>query len=135
MRIIIFALSAFTLAAPAIAAPSVAGRWVTQDGKGVVEIAPCGALLCGKIKKLAVASKGPLLDSNNSDPKLRTRPLLGLPILSGMKDAGAHWEGTIYSPERGRSYRSVIKRNPDGSLAVKGCQGPFCQTEKWTAAR
>jgi uncharacterized protein (DUF2147 family) len=123
------------LSSPAAAAQPIAGKWLTDDGKGVVEIAPCGANLCGKITRLLVKAGANPTDSNNSDPALRNRPLLGLNILSGFRDAGAAWEGTIYSPERGRTFRSVVKRNADGSLAVKGCMGPICQTQRWTPSR
>ena len=123
------------LTSPALAAAPIAGRWLTGDGKGVVEIGPCGLALCGKITKLLADTNGPPTDRNNPDPKLRSRPLVGLNILSGFKDAGKQWEGQIYSPERGSTYRSVVKRNPDGTLSVKGCIGPFCQKQVWRLAK
>jgi uncharacterized protein (DUF2147 family) len=122
---------ALMAAAPAHAAGPIAGRWLTADGNGIVEIAPCGPQLCGKIIKLLAKIQGPPMDRNNPEPSLRNRPLLGLNILSGFKDAGKQWEGTIYSPEKGKSYRSIVKRNPDGTLSVKGCLGPFCQNQTW----
>ncbi len=133
MRVRFVASLAFSLSLciPAQAATPIAGRWLTGDGKGVVEIGQCGAALCGKITKLLADTNGPPTDRNNPDPKLRARPLVGLNILSGFKDAGKQWEGQIYSPERGSTYRSVVKRNPDGTLSVKGCLGPFCQKQVW----
>nr|WP_245805975.1 DUF2147 domain-containing protein [Erythrobacter donghaensis] len=32
-------------------------------------------------------------------------------------------------PESGKSYRSVIRRKGANALEVKGCVGPFCQTQ------
>lgn len=121
-------------AAPVSATSPVTGRWLTDKGKGMVEIAPCGANVCGRIIKLIAKVEGPPTDRNNPDPALRSRPLLGLPILSGFRHTGKQWEGTIYDPERGKSFRSILKRNPDGTLAVKGCIGPFCQTQTWKPA-
>ncbi|HMT45333.1 MAG TPA: DUF2147 domain-containing protein [Chakrabartia sp.] len=135
MRKILLLSGLVALAAPLAAAQPISGKWLTDDGKGVVEIAPCGAHLCGRITRLMVKAGANPTDRNNPDPALRTRPLVGLNILSGFRDTGGAWEGTIYSPERGRSFRSVVKRNADGSLAVKGCMGPICQTQRWTPSR
>ncbi|HMT45465.1 MAG TPA: DUF2147 domain-containing protein [Chakrabartia sp.] len=130
-----FALILLSCCATADAAQPITGKWLTDDGKGVVEIAPCGSQLCGRITKIMAKTGGNPVDSKNPDPALRSRPLVGLNILSGMRDAGSAWEGSIYSPERGRSFRSVVRRNADGSLAVKGCMGPICQTQRWTPSR
>lgn len=121
-------------AVPADAAPPVAGRWLTDGGKALVEIAPCGNALCGRIARVLVSTSGAATDRNNPDPKLRGRPLTGLTILSGFTDAGAVWKGRIYDPESGRSYRSELEKR-DGTLRVKGCLGPFCRTQVWRPAR
>jgi len=34
-------------------------------------------------------------------------------------------------PKNGKSYRSIIRRKGPGVLEVKGCIGPFCQTQVW----
>jgi uncharacterized protein (DUF2147 family) len=131
MKLFAFAVLTFGVAASAPAAVPIAGKWLTEDGKGIVEIAPCGSQLCGKIIKLLADTNGPPTDRNNPDPKLRTRPLVGLNILAGFKDAGKQWEGQIYSPERGKVYRSVVFRNKAGTLTVKGCISFLCQTQTW----
>lgn len=116
------------------AAPPVTGRWLTEGGKALVEVAPCGKALCGRIARvLARTSGGPAVDRHNPDPKLRGRPIVGLPILTGFTDAGAVWKGRIYDPESGRSYRSELVREGN-LLKVKGCLGPFCRTQEWRRA-
>ena len=121
-------------ATPAGAAPAITGRWLTEGGKALVEVAPCGASLCGRIAKVLVRStSGVAVDRNNPDPKLRGRPIVGLPILTGFTDGGAVWKGRIYDPESGRSYRSELSRE-GGTLKVKGCFGPFCRTQSWRRA-
>lgn len=123
-------------AALAAAAPApVAGRWLTVDGKALVEIAPCGQQLCGRIARVMKPRPGgPAVDANNPDPALRRRPIAGLNILAGFTAAGDRWRGRIYDPESGRTYRAELIR--DGSvLKVKGCVGPFCRTQQWTATR
>jgi uncharacterized protein (DUF2147 family) len=132
-RSIIAILTMIAATNPVMAAAPVSGRWLTGDGKGIVDIGPCGAQLCGRISKLLADTNGPPTDRNNPDPKMRTRPLIGLNILSAFKDAGTKWEGQIYSPERGKTYRSVMFLNKNGTLTVKGCISFLCETQIWKA--
>jgi uncharacterized protein (DUF2147 family) len=120
----------------AFAAPApVTGRWLTVEGKAIVEIAPCGAQLCGRIAKvLKPRPGGPAVDINNPDKALRQRPIEGIAILSGFTAAGDRWKGRIYDPESGRTYRSELVAS-GGTLKVKGCFGPFCRSQEWTRTR
>ena len=121
---------------PVLAAAPIAGKWVTAGKDSVVKIAPCGPKLCGKVAKLLKPTpNGPPVDRNNPDAALRTRPLVGLPILIGFTDNGSDWSGTIYDPRRGKTYRSLVAKNDDGTLKVQGCIAFFCQTQVWTAAK
>jgi uncharacterized protein (DUF2147 family) len=75
-------------------------------------------------------------DRNNPDPRLRGRPIVGLTILSGFGRSGNIWTGgRAYDPKAGRSYRSNLALNPDGSLKVTGCVLFICQSQRWTRAR
>ncbi len=137
MRFVSVIALAFLLPTQAQAAASVNGRWYTDKKDSIVEIGPCGTAICGKVAKiLAPTPNGkPAIDSNNPDPKLRTRPILGITILSGFKDAGKEWGGSIYDPRAGKTYRSTLARLTDGTLRVKGCVGPFCKTLIFTQAK
>ncbi len=137
MRFVSVIALAFLLPTQAQAAASVNGRWYTDKKDSIVEIGPCGTAICGKVAKiLAPTPNGkPAIDSNNPDPKLRTRPILGITILSGFKDAGKEWGGSIYDPRAGKTYRSTLARLTDGTLRVKGCVGPFCKTLIFTPAK
>ena len=122
-------------ASPALSASSVQGRWLTPAKDSVIEIAPCGPKMCGRVAKiLRPDPKGVSSDVKNPNPALRTRPILGLAILSDFADAGSQWSGTIYDPRNGKSYRSNVARNADGTLKVQGCIAFFCQTQTWTKA-
>lgn len=124
------------LPTPADAAGSISGHWFTVEKDSVVEIGPCGGGLCGRIARiLAPQPKGPARDENNPNPALRTRPILGLTILSGFKDIGSQWQGSIYDPRAGKTYKSFLTLKPDGTLQVKGCVGFFCRSQTWTRAR
>lgn len=135
MRAVLFAIAAVA-AAPLAAAEPVDGMWTTAEKDGLVRIGDCGATLCGRLAKFLIpAPQGAdQRDVNNPDKTLRGRKLLGLPILTGFKADGKVWRGTIYDPKSGRSYRSILKRRNATTLEVKGCIGPFCQTQLWKKA-
>jgi uncharacterized protein (DUF2147 family) len=133
----LLALGALIVAAsPALGSEPVTGRWVTAEKDGVILIAPCGKSLCGTIDRFLVPPPQGLdqRDINNPDTRLRTRKLLGMPILSGFTADGDVWRGRIYDPKNGKSYRSIIRRKGPNVLEVKGCIGPFCQTQVWKKA-
>ena len=136
LRLAATALSALTLAGQAHAAQPIAGRWLTEDGSAIVQVGPCGSTVCGRIATILKAKPGaPTVDANNSDAALRSRPILGLPILTGFTDGGSDWRGKIYDPRNGKTYKSIVSRAADGTLAVKGCIAFICQTQVWKPAR
>jgi len=126
-------LAAFALAGAAHAAPDPAeGEWLPPGGKAKVRVAPCQAhpdRLCGTIVWL----KTPALDAHNPNPKLRSRPIVGMPFLSGFhRDGPGRWSGgTIYDPEGGKTYDSKFQVAPNGTLKLDGCVLMFCQTQVW----
>ena len=129
--------SLFLWAAPAYAADPITGKWVTEDGDAVVTIGKCGSSYCGRISKFLVTPPdgADQRDTENPDPKKRSRKLMGLPVLFGFSEDGDEWRGRIYDPKSGKDYRSVVRRKSASVLEVKGCIGPFCQTQTWRRAR
>jgi uncharacterized protein (DUF2147 family) len=120
-------------AAPAFAADPVEGEWLIQDKSGKVRIAPCPARpdrMCGTTSWIKDPSK--TLDANNPDPALKTRPLLGQPVIRDFKQAArGRWTGgKIYDPKTGKTYDSKLTAN--GSLKVEGCVLFVCQAQTWT---
>ncbi|ONF95447.1 hypothetical protein SPHI_23460 [Sphingomonas jeddahensis] len=130
------ALGALTLAGAANAAQPIAGRWITEDGSAIVQVGPCGSSTCGRIAAVLKQRSGAAAtDVNNPDAKLRSRAIVGMPILSGFSDAGDDWRGRIYDPRNGKTYKSIVSRAADGTLKVKGCVAFICQTQTWKSAR
>jgi uncharacterized protein (DUF2147 family) len=127
--------TAFASVALQAAAP-ISGRWVTAEKNAVVEIAPCGATMCGRIIRYLVTppNGADQKDVNNPNKALRTRTILGMNILTNFKADGDKWRGQIYDPKAGKTYRSVVYKGVSGSLIVKGCVGPFCKTQTWAKA-
>jgi uncharacterized protein (DUF2147 family) len=140
MRAALAALLSFAAVQSAVAEDGVPGRWATPGVSAIVELAPCSgaATLCGTIRWLwdAVDDKGrPRLDSQNADPGLRSRPLLGLAILSGLKPArDGGWQGQIYNPEDGQTYRATLRGHGNDALLVEGCVLFICQKQIWRRA-
>jgi uncharacterized protein (DUF2147 family) len=122
------------IATPALAADPAEGEWLTQAGSARVRIGPCpgqAARLCGAVSWLKNDPK--VVDSNNPDPKLKGRPILGMTMLSGFKSAGpGKWTGgKIYDPESGKTYDSKLSVNGNGTLKVEGCVAIICQAQTW----
>jgi uncharacterized protein (DUF2147 family) len=127
--------SAVAWSAAAYAVPaSINGRWLTVEKDAIIEISECGTAVCGKIVKyLKTPPQGvDQKDVNNPDKSLRNRKILGIAVLQNLKAADKEWRGTIYDPRNGRSYRSIVFVTKKGTLTVKGCFGPICQSQSWT---
>jgi uncharacterized protein (DUF2147 family) len=118
-----------------LAAEAVTGQWLTDTKDGIIEIAPCGQKLCGRLVKSLVPIKGPPFDRNNPDPALRNRPIIGLPVLTGFVEEAKLWRGSAYDPKNGKSYRSTLQRTGPNTLKLTGCVAIFCRSVTWTRAR
>ena len=123
-------------AADGALAGDVTGRWATPGLSAIVELSPCAADRATRWLWHAVDDKGrPRLDSRNEDAALRSRPLLGLAILSSLKPRQAGgWEGRIYNPEDGKTYRATVSRHGADTLQVEGCVLLGCQKQVWWKA-
>lgn len=118
-------------AAAAAATPTVAGDWQTQANDAVVRIQNCGPAVCGTVIRI-LNPNAPPTDANNPDASLRSRPLVGIPVLSGFApDESGELHGTSYDPHSGHSYRTTLSLNADGSLKVRGCVTIICETQTW----
>src|SRR6478609_3455649 len=90
------------------------GTWLTNGGKATVRIASCGPELCGTIIALKEpndpATGRPKTDVNNPDASKRNRPMIGVPIVLGMKPSGTpdKWNGQVYNAEDGKTYTGSI---------------------------
>jgi uncharacterized protein (DUF2147 family) len=128
--------------------PSVMGTWLTASGKAQVRIGPCpdpkNGPICGFIASL-IEPRGPdgvvvvpevATDFRNTDPALRGRKVLGMPLIWGFKktsDPNAFEDGQIYNGENGKVYNANISLQPDGKLRLRGYVGSpmFGETQIW----
>ena len=113
-------------------AQDVVGKWKLEDGTAIVEVYKSGDVYNGKIvwlKNPTEADGTPAVDDLNPDPQLRKRQVLGLNMLSGLKQNGGEYTGgKIYDPGNGKTYNCSMKVEGDvlkvrGSLDKKGLIG------------
>jgi len=116
-----------------------AGLWLTQGGNSRIRVADCGGALCGTIIWLKEPNDPdtgkPKTDKHNSDASKRSRPLIGVQIVLGMKPAGADkWSGQVYNAEDGKTYSGNLTFSGGGSLQLQGCAlgGLVCKGQTWT---
>ena len=128
------------LAAPSARAQGASepsGVWLTQAGDARVKVSKCGGGLCGVIVWLKdpinPATGKPQVDDKNPNPALAKRPMIGLPLFSGMRPSGPNkWSGQIYNADDGSNYASNISVTGADTLRVEGCVGALCGGENWT---
>jgi uncharacterized protein (DUF2147 family) len=134
------AVSTFGPNTVALAADPI-GTWYTADNDSQVRITNCGGALCGSIVWLKVpndpATGRPKTDNKNADASKQNRPLLGVPIVLGMKPSGTpdQWTGNVYNASDGKTYSGAFTMTGPNSAELKGCvMGLICQSQTWTRA-
>ena len=91
-------------------ADRIVGTWYTEKGTSTVDVYKAtDGKYYGKINWLEepLEDGKPKVDSENSDPKLAKRPIMGLPLLNGFRynSSKKQWvDGTIYDPDNGKTY-------------------------------
>ena len=136
----VFVILAALLAAAsakAQASREVTGIWLTQAGDAKIRISKCSGGICGVIiwlkDPINPATGKPQVDDKNPNPALARRPMIGLPLFSGMRAAAPNkWSGQIYNADDGSNYASHIAVSGPDTLRVEGCVGPLCGGETWT---
>ena len=100
-----------------------------EDKKAKIKIYNKGEKYHGKIiwlKEANDASGKPKVDKENPEESLRSRPLIGLVMLTHfVYDEDNVWEdGDIYDPKNGKTYSCEMTLSPDGkTLDVRGYIG------------
>lgn len=133
-RICLLALWLFPAAA---LADELAGRWVTGDGRAVIELIPeargLRAVLLAVVPPPQDDPDRPLIDSNNPDPSLRQRSLANLELGRLEPAGGGRWSGRLYDPESGDTFRVRATRLRPGVIELRGYVGipAFGRTVYW----
>ena len=123
----------------AVEADMIVGKWNTENNNSIVEITKQDDTFYGKIVWLKEPNypadheyaKQEKLDLENPDESKKTRKLVGLEILSGLKYNAkkASWvKGRIYDPESGKTYYCKINQENNDELIIRG------SLDKWGLA-
>jgi len=120
MKRILITLTAIAGFAGAAAADPLEGSWRTpaddNGNSGIVEVAPCGAALCGTLTQ-AFDSSGASIQTPN----------IGRQIISDTTaSGGGEYRGQVYSPDRDKTYNSRLQLNGN-QLSVSGCVLGICR--------
>ncbi len=118
------------MAGPALAADAK-GTWARPSGSSQIRIATCGGSLCGKLVWLRDKGKK---DAKNPDASKRSRSLLGVQTVYGMKPSGdSSWKGKVYNAEDGKTYTGKMELVGPNKLKLSGCVlgGLICKGETW----
>jgi uncharacterized protein (DUF2147 family) len=108
------------------------GTWRHPENGSLISVYQCGGGLCAKVTKVADPNRK---DDKNPDPKLRTRPVVGVVIMSGAKKSGANsWSGKLYNTQDGETYNGTVTVVNKNTLKLEGCVlgGIICQGPTWT---
>lgn len=110
------------------------GTWRHPENGSLVEMYKCGENLCAKIVKVVDAQK---TDDKNPDASRRSRPLVGLVIMSGAKKTDAKsWAGSIYNRADGGTYSGTVTVKSKDALDLAGCTAVIlCKTLTWTRVK
>ena len=107
------------LAGTAMADP-LEGLWRTtaddNGNSGLIEVAPCGAALCGTLVRSFDASGAEISSPNTG------RQIISETVAQG----GGEYRGKVWAPDRDRTYNSRLMLSGD-SLAVSGCVLGICR--------
>jgi len=105
----------------------IIGIWETETKDAKMEIFKSGNLYNGKLlwgdKIVEADGKTSKKDIHNPDTKLRTRNIIGIVNLSGLKfENGKYVDGSIYDPPSGKTYdcKAWIE---NGKLQLRGFIG------------
>ena len=110
------------------------GTWRHPENGSHVQMYKCGDGLCAKIVSVKDGQK---TDDNNPDAAKRSRPIVGLVIMSGAKKNGeAGWSGSLYNRMDGKTYSGTITVKSKDAIDLSGCSmGIFCKTVTWTRVK
>jgi uncharacterized protein (DUF2147 family) len=108
------------------------GDWLVADGVAHIRVAECNGNMWGAV---AWEKEPGGVDEHNPDVSKRSRPTLGIAVLSNMKKKSGvdQWEGEVYNANDGKTYSSTIKPVGSDKLEIQGCVlGFLCGGETWT---
>ena len=124
--LVVYLITSQALSAKADDPDRLVGRWLSAKKKNQVQIYKQGDRYYGKLiwtaDPIDPVTKVAKLDKRNPDEKLRTRPVMNLPIITNLAYKGNNvWaDGQIYNPEDGRTYGCELTLQDANTLSLHG---------------
>ena len=132
--------------ATAVPAAPIVGTWRTLTGTEI-NVTPCGKKFCGTFSFIVIPAKDAetcrstpkaefaalILDYQNPDKSLQSRPLLGFKALTlTPTDKDDAYKANIYNAEEGKTYNVEMRVSGDTLTLGAGCFGSVCAvTQDW----
>ncbi len=113
----------------------IIGLWFNEEKTGKIQITKKEDQYVGTLNWVKIEPGDNGLDDENPNPKLRTKPLVGLNILKNFTfEDGEYSDGTIYDPKNGKTYSCIMKLESMDRLYVRGYMGfsIIGRTTYWT---
>jgi uncharacterized protein (DUF2147 family) len=107
---------------------AIEGRWKNPIGSAIIEIAPCGGTLCGKV--VWASARG------RREASKSTSHVVGTTVLTGLRPARNRWTGSLFIPDDNIHVAARLQLLGNGALRLTGCAvaGLFCRSQIWTRA-
>lgn len=101
------------------------GLWYdSENGVRLAFATEADGRIVGRIRWVrdSLPDDGPALDIKNPDPSLRSRPIIGLPMVTGMRAErdGSWGDGRIYDARSGKTYRATMTLSHPDTLRIRG---------------
>ena len=107
--------------------PTIIGTWVNPVGTVKVRTSQCGSYLCGRV--VWASDKAISIAKDNGTPQL-----IGTNLLREYRAlADGKYEGTVFVPDVGRSFNSVIRPVDKDTMRISGCMigKLICKSQIW----
>lgn len=106
---------------------SIEGRWKSPGGNSIIDIAPCGASLCGTVAWASEKAK--------HDSRKTVDQLVGTQLLTNLAQRSqGRWQGRLFIPDKNMRVTAKLQLAAPGQLKVSGCLAgrALCKSELWT---
>ena len=114
---------------------SIVGTWLTNEKDSKVKIYKYKGKYYGRVSWLEAPNDKngqPIKDIYNKNTQLRSREIVGIPILTNFDYESGKWvNGKIYNPRDGGTYTAKLEMSSNNMLKVTGYWGIFSQSGIW----
>ena len=116
-----FMLGLMSITSPA--ASAIKGHWTNPSKSVVIDIAPCGHVLCGTVSWAS--------DKAKHDARKGTQHLVGSHLLTDLKKSHDTWRGKLFVPDQNMRVTAKLQLVTADEMKVSGCALMVCKSQLW----